>query len=198
MRNVRRKLGFVTMDVWAAFVGLQILSKGIAKLEAFDHHPVIVVSLLSLGAFVLVASLLPLCLEKRLPHAHAIFHVAEGVAMSLSAMILFEKGKLRIPIVFLCAGLLYVVAGYLESRTRARRERLAGPMLKGVGVAITAGGVILATFTLLGDRDAWALGAAAFFVLVGVTLLLAAPLLLRRAAADASSNQSVRPAAETE
>jgi hydrogenase/urease accessory protein HupE len=180
MSIARRKIGPLTFDIPAVFVGLHILIKGLDKLEGFEHHPVIVTSLLLLGAFVLVAAFLPLWLKKRWPNAHAFFHLAEGIAITLSAILLFEKGRLRIPIILLGAGLLYAAAGYLESRTLERRRQLAGPMLAGIGWFILAGGVILAGFTVLGDRDCWAFGASGLFVVMGVALLLARPWLLAR------------------
>ncbi len=185
MRSMQRTIGPLTLDIPVVLIGLQILLKGIAKLEGFSHHPFIVTSLFLLGAFVLSGAVLPLWLEKHYPRAHALFHVAEGVAVSLSAIILFEKGKLRIPIILLCTGILYVLVGYLESRPQAQRERLAGPMLRGIGVAFLLGGVSLALFTFRGDRDAFALGVAGLFVLIGGTLLLGSPWILRRRAARA-------------
>jgi uncharacterized membrane protein YhhN len=179
MSGVQRRIGPLTLDIPAAVIGVQILVKGMEKLESIGQHPFIVSAILALGAFILVASALPLWLERRIAHLHALFHVAEGVAMGLSALLLFEKGRLRIPIILVFVGLLYVVAGFLESRPEAERERLAAPLLKGIGWAIVAGGLVLAGFTMFGDRDAWALGAAGFFVLIGAACLLGAPWLLR-------------------
>jgi hypothetical protein len=187
MRSVQRKIGPLTLDIPAAIVGVQILTKGMAKLESLDHHPFIVTSLLLLGGFVFVAAFLPLWLEKRIQHAHALFHLAEGVAMSLSAVILFEKGKLRIPIILAFVGLMYVAVGFLESRSQARRERLAGPMLRGTGCVFLVGGVVLAGFTAFRDQDVWAYSASGLFVVLGAALLLGAPHLLRRVTASAHS-----------
>jgi hypothetical protein len=179
MASIQRKVGSLTLDFPAAFIGVQILAKGMEKLESLGHHPVLVSSLLLLGGFVLVAAFLPHWLEKHIPHVHALFHVAEGVAMNLSAVLLFEKGRVRIPMILAFVGLLYMVAGYLESRSPAEKERLAGPLLKGIAWSILAGGGILAGFTAWGDRDAWAFGASGFFILVGAVLLVNAPYLLR-------------------
>jgi len=172
------KLRSLAMDIPAAVIGFQILIKALEKLEDLHPHPLVVAALFLLGGFVLVAALLPIWMGKRLPHAHALFHLAEGVAMSLSALILFEKGGLRIPTILVGAGLLYVAAGYLESRPAGRREQLARPILTAVGCFILAGGVVLAVYTAVHDRDAWALGASGLFVVIGAALLL-----LRAAAA---------------
>ena len=179
MTTAHRKLGPLTLDLPAAFIGVQILLKGVEKLDSFGHHPLLVASLLLLGGIVLVASLLPLWLEKRFHRGHALFHLAEGVAMNLSAILLFEKGKLRIPVILAFIGLVYVAIAFLESRPLAQRERLAGPMLKGTGWAFVAGAFMLAGFTASRDHDVWAYGAAGLFLAVGSALLLAAPRLLR-------------------
>jgi hypothetical protein len=179
MSSLKRKIGPLTLHIPAALIGVQILLKGIEKVESLGQHPLIVASLLLLGSFVLVASFLPLWLEKRIKHAHALLHCAKGVAMNLSAILLFEKGKLRIPIILVFIGLLYIVIGYVESKPQEQRERLAGPVLKGTAWAALAGGVSLALFTALGDRDPWALGVAGLLVVVGVTMLMRTPSLLR-------------------
>ncbi len=142
---------------------------------------------------VLVAAFLPLWLEKRLRHAHAIFHLAEGVAVTLSAVILFEKGKLRIPIILIGIGLLYVLVGYLESRPKEQQARLAGPILRGLGVTFLLGSVVLATFTLQRDRDVYALTAAGLFALIGAAMLLGAPRILRLGAKPATAVGSPSP-----
>ena len=172
------RLGPLTLDVPAVLIGVQILAKGIGKLEGFHHHPVIVTSLLLLGGFVVAASFLPLWLERRVPQAHALFHVAEGVAMGLSAVVLWEK-QLRIPVILAFVGCMYVLVGYLESRPLAQRKQMAGPLLKGMAVLFLIGGLVLAGFTALRDRDRWAFGAAGLCVLVGAALLAGAPRLLR-------------------
>ncbi len=195
MNGAQRKLGSLTFDIPAIFIGLKIIIEGVERLEGFEHHPLVVSSLLLLGVCVLAAAFLPLWLEKRLRSAHALFHLAEGVAITLSAILLLEKGRLRIPMVLLGAGLLYVVAGYLESRPPARRQQLAGPMLAGIGWFILAGGVVLAGFTAFGDRDPWAFGTSGLLVVIGTAMLLARPRLLRlpRPATHAVGGESEPP-----
>jgi hypothetical protein len=179
MTTAQRKLGSLTFDIPAIFIGLKIVVEGVEKLESIDHHPLIASSLLLLGVLVLAAAFLPLWLEKRLASAHALCHMAEGIAIALSAILQLEQGKLRMPMVLLGTGLLYLVAGYLESQPLARRQQLAGPALGGIACFLLAGGVLLAGFTAFGDRDPWAFGASGMFVVMGTALLLARPWLLR-------------------
>jgi hypothetical protein len=190
------KLRSLAMDVPAAVIGFQILAKGLEKLDELHHHPLVVTALLLLGGFVLLAALLPIWMRRGLPHAHALLHLAEGVAMSLSALILFEKGGLRIPIILVGAGLLYVAAGYLESRPPGRREQLAGPILTAIGCFILAGGVVLAVYTAFHDNDVWALGASGLFVVIGATLLLLRPRLLRHELPPSQQAEGGEPAAD--
>jgi hypothetical protein len=185
MRSVRRKVGPLTVDIPAIIIGVQILLKGSEKLADFGHHPFLVTSLLLLGAFVVVGAFLSLWLEKRIRNAHAFFHAAEGVAMGLVAIVLLEKGKLRIPILLLLVGLLYVILGFVESRPPARRAQLVGPMLRSFGWAFLAAGLLLAGFTAFGDRNVWALGTAGFLAIIGAALVLLRPQLAARLAARA-------------
>jgi hypothetical protein len=172
MSTIRRKLGPLTLDIPAVIVGVQILLKGWEKVADFGHHPFLVSLLLFLGGFVMVGAFLTLWLEKRIENAHALFHAAEGIAMSLSAIVLLEKGRVRIPLLLLFAGLCYLVIGIVESRTASQRARLAGPMVMSFGCAFLAAGLILAGVTALHDRNAWALGVAGILVAIGATFLL--------------------------
>jgi hypothetical protein len=192
-KSVRRKLGPVTLDIPAVIIGVQILLKGWEKLADFGHHPFIVTVLLLLGSLVTFGAFVTLWLEKRLKSAHALFHVAEGVAISLSAVVLFEKGKLRLPLVLLLAGLCYIVAGIVESRPPARRAQLAGSMMRAFGWVFLAAGLALGASTAFHGRDVGALGAAAVITGVGVALLLLRPRLAPRTPEPADGE----PAAET-
>ena len=182
MSSARRKLGPMTLDIPAVIIGVQILVKGWEKLADFGHHPFLVTLLLLLGGFVVVGAFLTPWLEKRIPNAHALFHAVEGVAISLSAIVLLEKGKLRIPILLLFVGLLYVILGFVESRPPARRAQLFGPMLRFFGWAFLAAGLVLAGFTAFGDHNVWALGTAGILAIIGAALVLLRPRLARRLA----------------
>ena len=75
---------------WAAefagiCIGAQILSKAFDKLHDFSHYPVHVGFLFFAGVFVIVGSLFHRPLEKRIKNSHALFHLAEGLVMIVSA-----------------------------------------------------------------------------------------------------------------
>ncbi len=192
-QSLRRKLGPMTLDIPAVLIGVQILLKGWAKLEDFGHHPFIVTILLLLGSLITFGAFATLWVERRIKSAHALFHVAEGVAITLSAVVLFEKGKLRLPLVLLLAGLCYIVAGFIESRPPARRAQLAGPIKRVFGCAFLAAGVLLAVSTAFHDRAVGALGAAGLLVIIGAAMLLIRPRLARHTPEPGDGN----PAAET-
>lgn len=161
-------------DLPAMFVGVQVLVKGWDKIEHFDHHPVLVSFLLLMGAIIIIAAAVMIGLNQRMTHtAHAHLHVAEGAALVVSAILLFEKGGLRIPVLLLFIGCAYVLAGYLEyQKPGPRKEHLAIAALRWLGVAFVAMGLLLALYTVNRDRDAWALGAAGVCALIGAALLL--------------------------
>jgi hypothetical protein len=188
MSNVRRKLGPLTVDIPAIIIGVQILLKGSEKLADFGHHPFLVTSLLLLGGFVVVGAFLSLWLEKRIQNAHALFHAAEGVALGLLAIVLLEKGKLRMPLLLLLIALFYLVLGIVESRPPARRAQLVGPMLRSFGWAYLAAGLLLAGSTALGDHNVWAFGTAGFLAIIGAALLLLRPRLVPRLAGPAGGD----------
>jgi hypothetical protein len=171
MSSVRRNLGPLTLDVTGLIIGVQILVKGWDKLEA-GHHPLLVPFLLFLGALVAVAAFLTLRIEKRTESAHALFHVAEGVAIVLSALALIEGGQLRIPLILLFAGLGYAVLGVVESQPADRRARLVGPLRTSFGCASIVGGIVLAWLAAYGDRSVWAFAVAVVLAGTGGALML--------------------------
>ena len=141
MSSLKRKIVLLTLHIPVVIIGVGIPLKGMEKLERLGHHPVVVTILLLLGGFVVLGAFLAFWLEKRIENAHALAHAAEGVAMSLRRFVLFEKGKLRMPLLLLFVGFLFVVIGYVESKPQEQRERLTGPVLKGTAWAALAGGV---------------------------------------------------------
>jgi hypothetical protein len=182
MSGKTRKAWQRAVDIPALVIGVQILTKGWAKLDDFEHHRMLVACLLLTGAFVIVGSMVTVWLEKRIAHAHALFHAAEGMAFGISAIILFEKGKLRMPLLLLFIGCVYLVLGvfgYLESRIDTRQmERLAALGRLVLAVAFLLAGILLAGSTAAGDRNVWAFGTSALLAAIGVVGLVL--LIVRR------------------
>jgi hypothetical protein len=172
MIGAKKKLGPLTLDLPAFFIGLYILLKGWEKLEHFEHHPLIVSLLFILGGVVVIGSLASHWLEKRVKSPHGVFHIIKGVAIALSAIILFEDGKLRILLLFFLIALVYLTLGVLESLPPSRRERYACVMQRAFGASFVVAGLTLAITTALHDADVWAFGAAALFIAIGVILLI--------------------------
>jgi hypothetical protein len=182
MSGKTRKAWQRAVDIPAVIIGVQIFTKGWTKLDHFGHHPMLVAFLLLTGAFVIIGSIVTAWLERRIAHAHALFHAAEGMAFGVSALILLEKGKLRMPLLLLFIGCVYLVFGvfgFLESRTDARqKERLAALGRLVLAVAFLLAGILLAGSTAAGDRDVWAFGTSALLAAIGVVGLVL--LLVRR------------------
>lgn len=169
MSTLRRRVGPLVLDVPALIVGVQILLKAWEKLE--HHHALVAAFLALLGGAVVAGAVLTLWLEKRTERAHALFHLAEGVAIGVSALVLFGDGRLRIPLVLLLLGACYLVIGGVESQPRDRRARLVRPLLACLASAFLGGGVLLAGFTAFGDRSIGAFIVAALLAGVGAALL---------------------------
>ncbi len=162
-------------------VGTQILLKGVDKLPYLARHPFLVGFLFLAGAFVTVGSIAHERLERRVRNAHGLFHLIEGVVLVLTALLLFEKGKHRLPLVLLLVGCLYAVSGAVSYvLTPENRERVGRRFLRAVGVVLLLAGAALAGFTAFGDRDAWAMGTGGLLVGVGLSMTLLTDRMLRR------------------
>ncbi len=162
-------------------VGTQILLKGADKLPHLSRHPFLVGFLFLAGAFVTVGSIAHERLERRIRNAHGLFHLVEGAVLVLSAVLLLEKGRLRLPLVLLLVGCLYAVSGAISYvLTPENRERVGRRFLRSVGVVLLLAGAALGGFTAVGDRDPWAFGIGGLFVVIGISMALFSDRLLRR------------------
>jgi hypothetical protein len=154
-------------------IGTQILLKGVDKLPHFSEHPFQITFLLLAGGFVLVGSLVHERLERRVRSAHGLFHMIEGAVLVVSAVMLFEKGKVRLPLVILFAGCLYALSGAVASLvTPENRERVTRRLRRGIGVVLLLAGVASLGLNLRGDRDPWFFVIGGLFLAMGLLLLL--------------------------
>lgn len=161
-------------------VGTQILLKAADKLPHFSRHPYLVGFLFLAGAFVTVGSIGHERLERRVRNAHGLFHLVEGAVLVLTAVLLLEKGRLRLPLVFLLVGCLYAVSGAVSYvLTPENRERVGRRFLRSVGVVLLLAGAALGGFTAVGDRDPWAFGIGGLFLVIGLSMTFLADRLLR-------------------
>ncbi|MBP7865632.1 MAG: hypothetical protein KA419_06745 [Acidobacteria bacterium] len=181
MDHKQKKALHVAEMIAGLAIGLQILVKAADKAEHFAEAPVKIVVLFLLGLFVIVGSVGHRRLEKRVRNAHALFHILEGAALVVSAVILFEKGRMRLPLMLLILGLLFGAVGAVAFRITPEnwksRSRL---LMHGIGLAALAGGAALAGFTMANDRDPWAMGCGALTMGVGCLALFHADGFLAR------------------
>jgi hypothetical protein len=181
MDQKQKKALHVAEMIAGLAIGVQILVKAADKAEHFAEAPVKIVVLFLLGLFVIVGSAGHRRLEKRVRNAHALFHVLEGAALVVSAFILFEKGRMRLPLVLLTLGLLFGAFGAVAFRiTPENWKSRCRLLMRGIGLAALAGGAALAAFTLANDRDPWAMGCGALSMGVGCLALFHADGFLAR------------------
>jgi MFS family permease len=159
---------------WAAAIGgfclgLQILVKASEKVPYFDEHPFRIGFLLAAGVFVTAGSLVFHRLERRMPHLHGLFHLIEGCVLVVSASLLFEKGKIRMPLVILFLGILYVVLGAATYWITPRnQDRVGRRLLKWMGTAFLGAGGLACGLNLANDRDGWVFVIGGLFLALGL------------------------------
>lgn len=162
-------------------IGTQILLKAVDKLPDFSRHPLLVGFLFVAGAFVTVGSVAHERLGRRVRNAHGLFHLLEGTVLVLTAVLLLEKGRIRLPLVLLLCGCLYAASGAVSYvLTPANRERVGRRFLRSVGGVLLLAGAALGVFTALGDRDPWAFGVGGLFLAIGLSMTLLADRMLKR------------------
>ncbi len=171
------------MDFAGFLIGLQILIKAWDKLPYFVHYPFHVGFLLLAGLFVVLGSFFHHLLEKRVKKVHAFFHLMEGAAIIVSALLLFEKGKFRLPAFILFVGCLYLVLGVIGYKIDADNyQQLGRRLLKWVGLAFIVFGSLSVIWNWNYDKDPWVFIISGIFLLFGIFYFIFADWFMKRLA----------------
>jgi len=162
-------------------IGFTLVMKGISKLDHFHHHPLSIIAVFAAGAFIMLGTFFHHPLSRRIPNFTALFHIAEGIALTLVGAILLEKGA-RIPYFLFFIGAIYLVIGTIQFLAKAeQQERILPRIQLVVGFLFIMGGFAAVTYNLLDDRNKWMFIISGVMVAAGVFLLI-----LRRRARKSS------------
>jgi hypothetical protein len=162
-------------------IGIQILFKAIDKWPYFSHYPVHVSLLLLAGLFVTLGSLFHHLLEKRVKHVHALFHLIEGLVFMVIALLLFEKGKFRLPAFLFFIGFFYMILGVIGYRiNKENYQRLGKLLVTWMGIAFFTFGLVAVVWNWNYDKDPWVFSVAALMVIVGFLYLLFTDWILKK------------------
>lgn len=168
------KLNQTFIKKWSAefgglAVGIQILVKAFDKLPYFSHYPLHIGFLFSAGLFVIIGSIFHHLLEKYIKHSHALFHLIEGFVFIISALLLFEKGKIRLPAFIIFIGFIYLligVIGYKVSETNYKQ--ISKPLFRWLGITFLLFGFIAMVINWNYDKNTWVFIIASLFVFIGL------------------------------
>lgn len=103
-----------------------VLLKGYDKSEHFHEHPIIVVALFVLGAFIIIATVFHRFFEKRVADFKTLLHLAEFIVLCLVSYYYWQEGKTAIPIIYLLAAMGNLTAAILFFRKKAKLLKTAG------------------------------------------------------------------------
>lgn len=186
------------VDLPGLLLGFQILLEGWGRMPDFNRFPLPVIFLFLAGLFVVFGTLLRHRLEKRLKKIDALFHFTQGAVLIVSALILMEQGKIRIPMIILFTGFIYLILGLLSYHmNETNREQLGRRFMIGLGAGIMAAGLVLLAYTLNHDRDPWALGFSAFFLILGALYAFFGKAIVRRLSPKGKYSRSNADATES-
>ena len=149
-------------------IGVQILLKALDKMKYFSQYPAHVCFLFAAGLFVIAGSIFNAARRKESGHAHALFHIVEGVVIITSALILFEEGKFRMPAFLAFIGCLYVMMGMIGYKLNKDNYKQYGKsILRWVGSAFLVFGFTAVIWNWNYDKDKWVFGIGGMFILIG-------------------------------
>jgi len=179
MENEKSTFQRLAPELAGIAVGLQILFKGIDKAHDFSDYPLHVGFLFLAGLFVIAASIYNGIKKGESKRTHALFHLIEGAAIIVSAWILFDKGRFRMPAFLAFVGCLYVLMGIIGYKlNRGNYKRYAKPLMRGSGLAFLLFGLTAVIWNWNYDKDKWVFGIAVLFVLIGAFYMTFAGWLL--------------------
>ncbi len=162
-------------------IGIQILTKAFDKLHYFEESPIKVGFLFVAGIFVIVGSIFHHRLEKRIKNIHSLFHIIEGTVLAISAILLFEKGKIRLPAFILFVGVMYLVLGVIGSKINdTNYKKYSKPVLRWLGITFVLFGLIAIVINIFNDKDGWVFGVSVLFVLIGLFYSLFTEFILKK------------------
>ncbi len=179
--SIDLKKAMKAADLPGLLLGFQILLEGWGRMPDFNRFPLQVIFLFLAGLFVVFGTLLRHHLEKRMKKIDALFHFAQGAVLIVSGLILKEQGKIRIPMIILFTGFIYLILGLLTYHmNETNREPLGRRFMFGLGLAFIAVALGLLIYTLSHDRNAWALGFSVFFLILGILYTFFNKAIIRR------------------
>ncbi len=103
-----------------------VLLKGYDKSEHFHEHPVIVVALFLLGAFIIIATAFHRSFEKRVADFKTLLHLAEFIVLCLVSYYYWQEGKKAIPFIYLIAAVANLMVAIFFYRKKAKLLKTAG------------------------------------------------------------------------
>ena len=173
MKSIQTFVKHWAAEIAGVALGMQIIAKAFDKLPYFSHFPIHVGFLFFAGVFVTLGSLFHRLLEKRIKKIHPLFHLTEGLVFIISAVLLFEKGKLRMPAFILFIGFLYIVIGVMGYKLNETNfKRVGNKLFKWLGLFFLLFGSAAVFLNWNYDRDIWVFIISALFILFGLLYLI--------------------------
>lgn len=105
-------------------VGLIVIVKGIEKAEHFSEHPIICISLLLIGGFILYANFRHHFFEKHFKEFNVVLFLCESIVLVIVSIYYFSEGKKGLPYAYLVGAIVYFVAAIYLFRKKPWTENI--------------------------------------------------------------------------
>ena len=156
-------------------IAFSLLAKGFDKLEHYHHQLGKVVFIFAAGMFIVFGTVFHDRLAKRIKNFTALFHVAEGLALLVIGLILYQEGSSRLPYFYVFIGAVFCVIGiiffFVEDE---RKERVRSLAQLWMGIAFFAAGLVTFFLNQAGEGNVWVTVIAIVFAAGGVVMVVRA------------------------
>lgn len=169
MKDKNKFLARYASEIAGYILGFQILITALDQLEKFEVYPFKIGFLLAASICIIIGTLSIKKLKPFIKDIDAIFNIIEGAVSVVSAILLFEEGKVKIPFFIFFIGLFLIVFGIIRLKLKEENLHTLGRVFfRRAGFAFFIFGFAAIIFNTLADKDKWVYFSSLLFFAIGI------------------------------
>lgn len=167
--KLKNRFSAYATEITGFALGFQILVSALDRLDEFQIHPFQVSFLIIAAVFVIAGTFLHKKLKPYVKNIDVFFQITEGIVSVLSAILMFEEGKSRIPYFIFFIGLVLILLGIIRLKINQGNWHLYGKkVIKYIGLAFLIFGSGAIIINTIRDKNGWVYFTSGLFLFMGV------------------------------